>query len=255
MINGLYTSASGLLMQQTRLDTISNNLANVNTTGYKKDQAVFTLFRPTDDRIPQEMIRNTSYNKAINSAVMLDDIYTNHENGHLKLTGNKLDIALAQQNAFITVDTPWGLRYTRAGDLTLNFDGDLVTREGFPIVSRQTGGTAPINIPADGELDIDNAGNIYIDGVITDTIQISEFDDMSMLQKVGRNLFAAVDIEPIEAIAPRLQHGYLETSNVNPISEMVNMIDAARGYEIYAKVVQTHDELLSKAATNIAEIR
>ena len=253
MINGLYTATSGMLMQQTRLDVISNNLANVNTTGFKKEQAVFSVFRPHEERLPQTWIRDTLYNKSINTAVILDDIYTNHENGELKQTGNVFDLALVKENAFFSIDTPWGVRYTRAGDFTMNENGDLVTREGYPVMSNQEGG-APINIPDGTHISTDREGNIYSDGIVINTLGLSEFDDLSYLQKVGRNLFAAVDIEPTLATAPQMYQGFLEQSNVNPISEMVRMIDASRGYEIYSKVVQTHDQILSTSANKIAEM-
>ncbi len=253
MLNGLYTATSGMLMQQTRLDVISNNLSNVNTTGFKKEQAVFSVFRPNEERLPQTWIRNTLYNRSINSAVILDDIYTNHENGELKQTGNVFDLALVKENAFFSIDTPWGLRYTRSGDFTMNENGDLVTREGFPVMSNQAEGD-PINIPDGTNISTDRQGNIYSDGVIISTLGISEFDDLSYLQKVGRNLFAAVDIEPTPAVNPQMYQGFLEDSNVNPISEMVRMIDASRGYEIYAKVVQTHDDILSASASKISSM-
>ena len=253
MLNGLYTATSGMLMQQTRLDVISNNLANVSTTGFKKEQAVFSVFRPNEERLPQTWIRDTLYNKSINTAVILDEIYTNHENGELKETGNVFDLALVKENAFFSIDTPWGVRYTRAGDFTMNENGDLVTREGYPVMSNQAEG-APINIPDGTYISTDREGNIYSDGVVIDALGIAEFDDLSYLQKVGRNLFAAVDIEPTPATSPQVYQGFLEDSNVNPISEMVRMIDASRGYEIYSKVVQTHDQILSTSANKIAEM-
>ncbi len=252
MLNGLYVSTSGLLMQQSRLDTISNNLANMNTNAFKKDMAVFSVYRPKDERYPQNFIRETSYNKTINTAVMLDDIATDHQIGHITKTDNRLDFALEQENAFFAVDTPWGIRYTRDGAFTRNADGDLVTQEGYPVMSRNAQGTANINIPQNVRFEADETGTLYTDGIPGEQLMIVEFDDIEKLQKVGRNHYAAVDIEPVEAENAGVRQGYLEGSNVNPLAEMVQMVEASRGYEMYSKAVQTFDEIEGQAATKIS---
>lgn len=252
MLNGLYVSTSGLLMQQSRLDTISNNLANMNTNAFKKDMAVFSVYRPKDERYPQNFIRETSYNKTINTAVMLDDIATDHRRGHMSKTDNSFDFALEQENAFFAIDTPWGIRYTRDGAFTRNADGDLVTQEGYPVMSRNAQGTANINIPRNARFETDKIGTIYTNGVPGTRIMVVEFDNLEKLQKVGRNQYAAVGIEPAEADNAGVRQGYLEGSNVNPIAEMVQMVEASRGYEMYSKAVQTFDEIEGQAATKIS---
>lgn len=252
MQNGLYVATSGLLMQQNRMDTISNNLSNMNTTGFKKDLAVFSVHRPNDTRYPQQQVRETHYNKTINTAVQLDDIFVNHEMGAMKPTNNKLDFAIEQKNAFFAIDTPWGIRYTKNGEFTTNADGDLVTRDGYPVMSRGAQGTANINLPANTTFEVDRTGTIFANGVAGEALLIVEFDDLSKLQKVGRNEFAAVDIEPVESDNAGVRQGYVEGSNVDPISEMVRMIEATRGYEMYSKVVQTYDNLDEQASSAIS---
>jgi len=115
MLNGLYVATSGLVAQENRVNLISNNLSNINTTGYKKDKSVFTMYLPQDKRYPQNIIRDTVYNKSINSVVRLDDIYSDFQIGTLKETGNTFDLALENENAFFVLDTPFGLRFTRDG--------------------------------------------------------------------------------------------------------------------------------------------
>lgn len=252
MVNGLYVTTSGLLMQQSRLDTISNNLANMNTNAFKKDMAIFSVYRPKDDRYPQNYIRESHYNKTINTAVMLDDIVTNHTQGQVKPTNNKFDFALTKQNAFFAIDTPWGIRYTRDGSFTRNADGDLVTQDGYPVMSRNAEGTANINVPQNMQFETDEEGTIYLNGVPGNQLLIVEFENLENLQKVGRNQYAAVDMEPIELDNAGLMQGFVEGSNVNPISEMVQMIEASRGYEMYSKAVQTFDEIESQAASKIS---
>ncbi len=213
MLNGLYVSTSGLLMQQSRLDTISNNLANMNTNAFKKDMAVFSVYRPKDDRYPQNFIRETHYNKTINTAVMLDDIVTNHSKGQFKQTGNKFDFALTKENAFFAIDTPWGIRYTRDGSFTKNSDGDLVTQDGYPVMSRGAQGTANINIPENSRIEVDSTGTIYNNGVPGEQFLIVEFENLENLQKVGRNQYAAVDIEPLELDEAGLKQGFNPASS------------------------------------------
>jgi len=116
MLNGLYVATSGLVAQENRVNLISNNLSNINTTGYKKDKSVFTMYLPQDKRYPQNIIRDTVYNKSINSVVRLDDIYSDFQIGTLKETGNTFDLALENENAFFVLDTPFGLRFTRDGN-------------------------------------------------------------------------------------------------------------------------------------------
>lgn len=251
MQNGLYVAASGLVMQQTRLDNISNNLANMNTNGFKKDTPVFSIYRPHEERHPQTLIRQSSYNKTINSAVLLDDINVNHERGTFKATSNTFDFAIGKDNTFFAVETPWGVRYTRDGAFTLNSDGELVTREGYPVLSRAAQGTANIAIPQNATIEVDKNGTIYANGIPGDALLLVEFDDTARLQKVGRNQFTPVDIEPTDAANPDVRQGYLEGANVDPITEMVRMVEAARGYEMYAKVIQTHDDINQQAATKI----
>ena len=192
-------------MQQNRVDSISNNLANMNTNGYKRDRAVFSVYRPEDKRYPQNFIRESHYNKTINTAVLLHENSANFEMGHIKETGNKFDFAIQHENAFFAIDTPL----------------------------------------------VDKTGTIYANGIAGDQLMIVEFDDVRQLQKVGRNQFAAVDIEPTDADNAGVKQGYIEEANVDPIAEMVRMIEASRGYEMYAKVVQTHDEISQKAASQI----
>ncbi len=253
MLNGLYSSTSGLLMQQQRLDTISNNLANVNTAAYKKDTSVFTLYRPEfDQRYPQNYIKESLYNETINSVVQLDDVVTNFERGHFKQTSNTFDVALENPNAFIAIETPWGVRYTRSGEFTLNNEGELVTQDGFNVMSANNPGTENIVIPQGQDIQMTIDGAIHADNVAVDAIMIVEFDEVANLQKVGRNQYTAVGTEGVQTANGGVRQGFIEASNVNAIGEMVKMIDASRGYEMYSKVVQTHDDTMQQSNSRIA---
>jgi len=253
MQNGLYVATSGLLMQQRRLDVISNNVANVNTNGFKRELTVFSDYRPVDKRYPQNGIQKTLYNKTINSSVKLDDINTDFEMGHFKQTENSFDVALQDIKNFFAVDTPWGIRYTRDGEFTMNSNGELVTRDGFNLPDRNTG--APIVIPPDHRrMDITNDGVVYIDNAPIGQIDVVRFEEPEYLQKVGRNLYTAVSVLPDVPLNATVTQGYVETSNVDPIMEMVRMIDAMRGFELYQKVVHTYDSMNEQAANAIAKV-
>jgi flagellar basal-body rod protein FlgG len=250
MENGLYVATSGLLMQEARMVAISNNLANVNTVGFKRDLTVFSEYRNPDRRIPQNWIQKTSYNKTINAAVKLDENTNNQSVGPLKGTNNTFDLALEEENSFFAIDTPWGLRFTRNGEFTLNDAGELVTQDGFNVLDT-TG--ANITVPNDEEKPIiTKDGVLYIGGVQITQIDVAYFSEPEKLQKVGRNLYAAVGVLPEEPPRGVVRQGYLEMSNVSPVLEMMRMIDAMRGFEMYQKMVQTYDGLNDKTANEIA---
>jgi flagellar basal-body rod protein FlgG len=253
MQNGLYVAVSGLLMQEARVAAISNNLANINTAGYKRDLPVFSEYRPVDRRVPQNIIQKTLYNKTINSSVKLDEISVNQTAGPLKATGNKFDLALDNAKQFFAVETPWGIRYTRDGEFTLNNQGELVTQDGFYLLDRATG--APLIIPQNAEtINVTPDGTIYANNAPVGEIDIAAFTETEKLQKVGRNLFTAVGILPEEPENIKVSQGFVEMSNASPILEMVRMVEALRGFEMYQKMVQTYDSLNDKAANDIARM-
>jgi len=269
MLNGLYVATSGLVAQESRVNTISNNLANINTTGFKRDRPVFSMYMPGDKRWPQSIIKSTVYNKSINSVVKLDDIYSDFSSGSLRETENKLDVALKNKDAFFAVETSFGIRFTRDGHFSLNSDGELVTKDGFHVLSSdyqndpvitipQVGelfiNDSVITIPQDEELFITENGEILLDDLLQNQLYIVEFPEKHNLQKTGRNLYQAVEMLPVASANPMVSQGYLETSNINPVEEMVKMIDALRSFETYQKVIQTLDSVNEIASNRIGRM-
>ncbi|ADD69240.1 fagellar hook-basal body protein [Denitrovibrio acetiphilus DSM 12809] len=248
MINGLYTATSGMAMQQRRMDIISSNLANLNTVGHKKEVGVFSEYIANASETPDDIIRNSDYNKMINSTVRLDDIKVNFQQGYLKETGNSMDMALTNPNAFFAVDTPYGVRFTRDGSFILNEQGELTTKDGFKVVSNMDS-LQPVQM-VEGAI-VNEEGEMLLEGALVNNIEIAQFEDLSALQKTGRNLYVAVDALPDVAENPGLMTGYLEGSNVNPVEEMVKMIEASRGFETYSKIITTFDEIDSKAVNEV----
>jgi len=254
MLNGIYTATSGLAMQHKRVEVIANNLANINTIGHKKEIPVFSEYIANAGDHPDDMIRNSDYNKMINSTVRMHDVQTSFAQGHMRETGDRYDFALTQENTFFAVDTPFGMRFTRDGSFVVDEEGELATKDGYKVLSNLS---TPqyIQIPQGQDFIFGDNGDILVNGAPINQMAIAEFEDVKNLQKVGRNIYTAVDAIPEDAEDPKMAQGYLEGSNVNPIQEMVRMIDASRGFETYQKMVQTIDELNNKAVNEVGSAR
>jgi flagellar basal-body rod protein FlgG len=251
MIRGLYTAASGMLAQTKVMDVLANNLANVNTVGYKKDIVVLSSFpnveamREGGDNVPPD--RKVG---RIEYGVLIDTFHTVFEEGPLMETTGKLDFAI-EGNGFFVVNTPQGERYTRDGAFTMNADGYLVTKDGHIVL----GENGPIRL-SPGDVSVDEKGNIINNGQLVDRLRIVDFSDYNALRKQGDNLFYldnAVNTQIVSATG-RIRQGYLEESNVNSVKEMVNMISVMRNYESNQKVVTAFDETLGKAVNEVGRV-
>jgi flagellar basal-body rod protein FlgG len=257
MIRALYTSATGMQAQETNIDVISNNLANVNTTGYKKSRADF------QDLIYQYIVEpgaKTSETTANPSGVQVGlgvktaSVQKLFEQGDLQSTGNQLDVAI-EGDGFIPVTMPDGTEvYTRSGSFQMNENGEVVTSDGYTLAS---GITVPndamaVTIGQDGTVTVRQPGSATPSSV--GQIQGVRFPNNSGLRAIGRNLFE----ETVSSGSPvpgtfgedglgRLNQGFLETSNVSVVEQVVNMITAQRAYEASSKGIQSADDMLSQA--------
>lgn len=245
MIRGIYTSASGMLAETTRADIIANNLANGNTAGYKKDIALSKDFasllirRINDGREAPEI-------GTLGIGAMIDEIATIHTVGSVRPTDNPLDFAI-EGKGFFAVETTAGIRYTRNGSFTRSAQGELVTNEGHRVLGRN----GAIRLP-EGKLSVDETGRMTVDGVEVGQLRVNEFANESQLVKEGGSLYRAPGNG--RAATGRVVQGCLEASNVNIISEMVNMITGYRAYEVNSKTIQTHDQLLDKAVNEVGRV-
>jgi len=254
MIRGLYTSASGMTAQMILTDVVTNNLANVNTVGFKKDIAVSKEFREMlIYRINDPSARNITFENTavpvgmLGTGTMVDGIYTAHARGDLRNTGNPLDVAITG-TGFFAIDTKNGIRYTRNGSFSLSSNKELVTVSGDQVLGQK----GPIRL--DGKtVKIDDNGGVYSDGALVDNLRIPTFADLNVLEKEGA--YFRTSRPEQEIIGPvQVQQGFLEGANVNTISEMVNLINVYRTYEANQKMVQTQDDTLDKAVNNIASL-
>lgn len=252
MLRALYSSAAGMQAQQMNLDVIANNLANVNTTGFKKSKIEFqdllyeTSRAPGADQGAGNQLPTGFQIGHGSRPIATSKIFTN---GDLTQTGERLDVAI-QGDGFFEVQMPDGTRaYTRDGAFKLAADGRITTSEGLVL---QGGfqpippGTTSITISPTGEVSVQGA-----DGQQSFRVQLVRFVNPSGLENLGRNLYRETPASgnpeignPGENGFGTLQQGYLEMSNVKVVEEMVNMIVAQRAYEVNAKAVQAADEMM-----------
>lgn len=251
MIRGLYTAASGMMVEAARQEIISNNMANSETVGFKKDMSLQRSF-------PQLPVVRTGEGKKfpnlpvigqLGLGSLVDRIFTSHNQGDLLETGRALDIAILGEGFFV-VDTPQGLRYTRSGAFSRDGEKYLVTDQGHRVM----GMDGPLRVD-DGEMSLDEQGRIYSNGVLQGQLRLSAFTDANRLHKTGGNLFAAgEDIDPI-AFSGQTRQGFLETSNVDALQEMVQMMAALRAYETNQRMILAQDEILGKAVNEVGSLR
>jgi flagellar basal-body rod protein FlgG len=241
MIKGIYTSAVGMMPNKLKIDVIANNLANIDTTGFKKDN-IFV-------RILHSAVLDINKNGGNELSGLYITEYTSFDQGNLKQTGNPFDIAINGIGFFI-VKTEDGLRYTRNGNFTITADGKIVNANGHALV----GNGGEIKLPdvdklKDADIKITQKGELYINDKLIDRIKIVWFNDLSKLKKESRTYFKADDgAEEVEiSDGFEIHQGFLEESNVNAIEEMVRMIEANRSYESSYKAVQHQEETLTKA--------
>jgi flagellar basal-body rod protein FlgG len=252
MLRALYSSAAGMQSQQLNLDVVANNLANVNTTGFKKSKIEFqdllyqTTRSPGADAGAGNLVPTGMQIGHGSQPVATSKIFTT---GELKETGERLDVAI-QGEGFFEVQMPDGTRaYTRAGALKQGADGRITTSDGLPLQNGFqpiTTGTTAITIAPTGEVTTTGAG-----GNQTFRVQLVRFPNAAGLESMGRNLFRETPASgapelgnPGENGFGDLAQGYVEMSNVKVVEEMVNMIIAQRAYEVNSKAVQASDEMM-----------
>ena len=254
MNRSLYIAATGMNAQQSQMDVISNNLANVSTNGFKGSRAVFedllyqTVRQPGADSTQQTQVPSGIQLGTGVQQVATERLYTQ---GNLQQTGNSKDVAI-NGNGFFQVQMPDGTTaYTRDGSFQTNAQGQLVTSSGYPVIPAITVPVTAtsLTIGSDGSVSITqpNSSNSTQIG----TMQLATFINPAGLDAQGENLFAETSSSGTPNVAApgsngtgSLQQGYVETSNVNVVQELVNMIQTQRAYEINSKAVTTSDQML-----------
>lgn len=258
MVKGLYTAYTGMINQEHRMDVLTNNLANADTNGYKKEGATAQSF----DSILAYKIKDNSEGYRLakrtgvhNPGVKIGEGYTDFSQGPLKTTENPYDLALTDKGFFAVEFTnkqgETSVKYTRDGNFTLNESGELVTQDGDRVLG--TNGQ-PVKIDPLKDTQINVQGQVIQDGKVAATIQVTDFEDYNYLKRYGENYFEPIDGATEKDAAAKVYAGYLETSNISVVTEMVNMITVSRAYETNQKVITTYDGTLDIAANQLGKV-
>lgn len=266
MVKGLYTAYTGMLNEQNRMDIMTNNLANADTNGYKKEGSTAQTFADTY----AIKIKDTSaYNiprtiGGISLGVHIGENYTDYEQGSFRVTDSPYDLAIGGDGFFaISCTNKQGetsVKYTRDGAFTVNKQGYLVTKDGDYVLNQNgalnsnPGADNFIQIDPNQEFTIDENGNIWQNNVQIGQVGLVDFADYNYIEKYGENLYNLVDGGQVAAADGQIEQGTLEASNVNVVSEMVDMITITRAYESNQKIIQTIDSMLDKAVNQVGKV-
>lgn len=254
MEKGIFITASGGRGQERAMDVIANNLANINTAGFKRDRLVFETYLqknldPKND-LPTiaEIGQGNLSGRVHDSAYMIaSQSYTDFSQGHLKFTQDLFDVALSG-DGFFSVATPDGEFFTRGGSFSIGKDGELVTMSGYPLLGENG---APIYV-GEKAFNINATGQVFDkDNNFISKLRVVDFEDKSALTKRGEHLFIAHDRAYMIDSNAEVKQGFVESSNVEPMAEISGMITAVRAYEAFQKSIQSHDEMTSRLIADV----
>ncbi|MFZ5775712.1 MAG: flagellar basal-body rod protein FlgF [Thermodesulfobacteriota bacterium] len=232
---GLLEGTETLLAHEQRLHQVSNNLANVDTPGYKRETVTFGEMLYNANRTRQRVGKGLK-------------IRTVHEQGVLQQTGNPLDLAISGQG-FFRIQTPNGIRYTRAGNFQINNLGQVVTPDGYQLL----GEGGPVVV--DGQkVEVSREGRFFVDGAPVNQVPVIEISP-NAITKAGENLYQLSEGgEELPAQDFQIQQGFVEKSNVNTVTEMTEMLDLYRAYEAQQKMIRTSDDLDDLAVRRVGVV-
>ncbi len=255
----LYPATSAQLVMEKRMEAIANNIANADTTGFRRDIPIFAAKRPTLSKANSiGGAEDPTGGKSILPIPwfpVLDEVVTDFAQGMIHVTENPLDVAI-DGKGFFQIQTPNGIRYSRNGSFRLSAEGQLVTQSGNPVL----GEGGPITLPP-GLIRIDEEGRISVKGndggapTQIDLLTLVSVADLSKMKKIGDNLFEIVNETPTILPQASVQQGALERSNVDPIIEMVAMISAMRHYESVQKAIQSADDISQKNVNQVGQLQ
>lgn len=258
MLRGLYTAWTGMVNEQNRMDVMTNNLANVSTVGYKKEGSTSQSF---DDVLTVKIkdasvgLANVQRTGVRNPGVKIGENYVDYSQGSFRDTGNTYDFALSGEGFFAIEFTnkagETSTMFTRAGQFTLTKEGFLVTEEGDYVLDVNN---RRIQLDTLKDSDITTDGRISQDGQEIAQIQVADFEDYNYLERYGETYFRPLEgARQIQGTAS-IYSGYLEMANVQTVSEMVNLISISRAYEANQKLIQTYDDSLEIAVSQLGRL-
>lgn len=265
----MYTAVSGAMAQSLKLDTIANNIANVNTPGFKRDQQVFNEYLTANEkppsviqvpRVPASIESFYDMQGGDKSFVDSKGTFTDFSQGSLKHSGNPLDVAIDGEG-FFEVSTPSGVRLTRAGNFTLNGQGELVTKEGHKVLLFGGEGADPnsrmIRVSGQNPVSITDRGEVYDGTQLVGQLSLMKVLNRDCLKKVGGSMY---DFKPnmtpqLENVkVPSLKQGFVEMSNVNIVQEMTDMITTNRLFESTQRAISAYDGMADKLVNVVGKV-
>ncbi|MBN2815916.1 MAG: flagellar hook-basal body protein [Campylobacterales bacterium] len=256
MQTGYYSSAAGMVTQFNRIETISNNLANVNTIGFKQDNVIvgdfMRLYKEARDTLPNDNNSKEGaafINRTMSRAPQVVDAYTDYSVGAMQKSSNNLDFALSEEGLFFAVKTPQGVRLTRDGSFTTNEEGVLITKEGYEVLPDdyfKSGGNISF-ATQDSVVEVDKNGQLFtnvpngVSLVQNKKLFIANPQNLKMLQKEGANLYKSDEIASLESVenSGAVLQGFVEKSNVNAVNMMTSLIETNRLVGMYQKAMDT----------------
>jgi flagellar basal-body rod protein FlgG len=250
MFRGLYIAATGMMLQRRRMETITNNITNADTTGYKKDYLISHTF---DDVMIQRIndtnvVARTNLVGPLNFGTQVDMIATNFSTGNFEETGSTTDLLIAGDGFFV-LETPEGERYSRSGAFLINSDGYLMDGNGNFLLGEQ--GRVYVG---NQNFSVAENGAVFIGANQVNTVRVVSFADNGTLRKEGNNLYSSLDA-PAENAQGLVKQGFLENSNVEIAREMVDMMTVYRAYETNQRMITMIDEINGKAVNEIGRVR
>jgi flagellar basal-body rod protein FlgF len=248
MADGIYTALTGAIAQQQTLDVIANNVANVNTAGFRADRAAFSEFLAGAQRDQTAVSALGQPGARVDRFVHIDAVTHDFADGALKLTGNPLDMALSGEG-FFAVQTPQGERYTRAGSFMMRGDGTLTTTDGHDVLGVND---QPIHLPSNKDVKVGPDGIIEADGHLVGRLKLVRAQDRTRLEKESETLFkGAPGAVMVHADGASITQGHIEASNVNAIAGLNELITVNRSFEALQKVIDTFQKMDDRTAREL----
>ena len=256
MVKGLYTAHTGMVNEMKRLDVLANNLANADTTGYKKEGTTSRTF--ADEMSLRLKDSSNAYMPKklgdITYGVHLGQVYTDYSTGSFKVTDNTTDFAIDKQGNT-------SVKYTRDGSFTVNTEGYLVTKDGDYVLNATGAMNGDpsrnnfIQVDPNETVTVNKMGYVIQNDQVVGTLGVVDVDNYDYLEKYGENMYNLLDGGNRIATDAKVEQGVLETSNVNVVNEMVNMITIQRAYEANQKVITSIDSTLDRAVNNVGRVQ
>jgi flagellar basal-body rod protein FlgF len=247
MADGIYTALTGAIAQQQTLDVIANNVANVNTAGYRADRAAFSEFLAGAQKGIPVLSSTGKLPPRVDHFVQIDAVTRDQEDGVLKLTGNPLDMALSGDGYFV-VNTPGGERLTRAGNFMLRANNVLTTADGHEVMGENG---RPISLPSAKNIHVSNDGVIEADGQFAGKLKLLRAEDPKALEKESAVLYKPIDGAQLDAAKVTVTQGHIEASNVNAVAGLNDLITVNRSFDALQKVIDTFQKIDERTARDL----